>query len=327
MSNNQMDGQSFPTYSGTQAAPPAGFSSGEPQQYGVLKCFFFTPKRGDIWGAFSFLFNGTSGVPMENVFWVTRSLTSSPLDINLGWRELNKLIPQMGIYEKAMGDKLVSSLLEVFSFAERMELSRDGGSPEFLDDLGRKIRDTFERTTHYFLDLTLVFEPLAQNSLVEAGVLTDEITGVRAAEAAKPVWEQKSFAGTLITCLPVIDPVHGKPISELEPGDKVEVKLQGGIGAGELINQFLASAQQDAIFPIFAIEKKEDDRTYILLDINDELKGLVTVSKDLRLRVLAPPAPKRSTISINMDNVILLGTFSVAIAIIVFLIRYIFPYL
>ena len=43
--------------------------------YGILKCYFYTPKRGDIWGAFCFLFNGATGESMENVFWVTRTLT------------------------------------------------------------------------------------------------------------------------------------------------------------------------------------------------------------------------------------------------------------
>ena len=33
----------------------------EPKNYGALKGYFYTPKRGDIRGAFCLLFNGGSG--------------------------------------------------------------------------------------------------------------------------------------------------------------------------------------------------------------------------------------------------------------------------
>ncbi|MDR1376957.1 MAG: hypothetical protein LBJ22_05555, partial [Synergistaceae bacterium] len=135
---------------------------------------------------------------------------------------------------------------------------------------------------------------------------------------------EKSFAGTLITCLPVIDPVRGTPVSELKPGDVLEVKIQGGIGAGELIQKYLNAMNQDAAFPVLSIEKKDDDKTYVFLEISEEVKGLITVSKDLRLRTLQRGLSPKTTITINLDNVIFFGVLTVAAVVILFVIRFLF---
>ncbi|MDR1622101.1 MAG: hypothetical protein LBS00_06985 [Synergistaceae bacterium] len=299
-------------------------SSNETSQvYGALKCYFFTPKRGDIWGAFCFLFNGTTGETLENVFWVTRLLISPPLDVNMGWRELNKTIPSMGVYEKALGDKLITTMLEIFPPSVRVELSRSTDAPARANFLATEIRNAFERTTHYFLELKMTFERLSREDMINAGVLSKD--GTEATPDNPPVQEEeKSFAGTLITCLPVIDPVRGTPVSELVPGDVLEVKIQGGIGAGELIQQYLNSTNQEAVFPVLTVEKKDDDKTYVMLDINEEVKGLITVSKDLRLRTLRRKTPQRTTIVVNMDNVIFWGTLIVALTVILFVIKFLF---
>jgi hypothetical protein len=288
---------------------------------GALKCYFYTPKRGDIWGAFCFLFNGTTGETLENVFWVTRLLVGPPLDVHMGWRELNKAIPSMGVYEKPIGDKLIHSILEIFSPSVRIDLIQSADASMRLNSLSTEIRNSFERTTHYFLELKMAFERVSQQDMVNAGVVSSE-KEAKPAEAPPLEKDEKSFAGTLITCLPVIDPVRGTPVSELKPGDVLEVKIQGGIGAGELIQQYLTSMNQDAAFPVLSIEKKDDDKTYVILEISDEVKGLITVSKDLRLRMLHRELS--SKVTVNLDNVIFFGVLTVAAVVILFVIRFLF---
>ncbi|MDR2179580.1 MAG: hypothetical protein LBP21_04685 [Synergistaceae bacterium] len=271
------------------------------------------------------MFNGTTGETIENFFWVTRLLVGPPIDVHMGWREFNKTIPSMGVYEKSMGDKLITSMLEIFTPSLRVELSRQDNVSARLSSLSTDIRNSFERTTHCFLELKLAFESLSRQDMVNAGVLAKEgEEEVKKPETNVPGSGEKSFAGTLIMCLPVIDPTRGTPVSELKPGDVLEVKIQGGIGAGELIQQYLNSMNQDAAFPILAIEKKDDDKTHVLLEINEEVKGMITVTKDLRLRTLRREPARKMTMTINLDNVIFFGTLAVAVVVILFVIKFLF---
>jgi hypothetical protein len=301
-------------------APAATANDETPQLYGALKGYFFTPKRGEIWGAFCFLFNGTTGGAMENVFWVTRQLLGPPLDVNRGWRELNKAISSMGIYEKNLGDKLINIMLETFSTSARMALSRDPDPASRLASLSEEVRNNFERVAHYFLEFEMAFEPLSRQDLTTAGVLPQGEESP--SDASKSPEEEKSFAGTLITCLPVIDPAHGAPVSELVPGDVLEVKMQGGVGAGDMIQKYLTATNQDAAFPVLSVNKKNDEKTYIFLDINDEVQGLITVTKDLRLRRLERGTSSHKTMTVNLDNLIFFGTLAVAAIAILLVIRF-----
>ena len=295
------------------------YPDSEPVVYGALKCYFYTPKRGDIWGAFCVLFNGVSGEVVENVFWVTRMLAGPAIDVNAEWRLLNKQIPKMGSYEKVLGDKLSVMLIEAFTTAARIQLCRSGDHSNLLHEVSEEIRNGFERATHCFLEFTMAFERMSAQDLAQAGVLAKE-SGLAEPETTIP--EEKSFVGTLVNCLPIIDPVYGKPVSELEPGDMLKVKIQGGIGAGDMLQRFLESTNQEAIFPIESVERTTVEKTYIFLNINAELKGLVTVTKDLRLRVMDVKGEKRTSININMDNVILFGVIAASFVVIAYVIRF-----
>ena len=254
---------------------------------------------------------------------MTRLLASPPIDVNLGWRELNKAIPNMGIYEKTMGDKLQPSLLEILPAHLRIELSENAGSPGYMFPLATEMRKHFERTTHYFLEVKLSFEHLSRDEMVQAGIISKDdgeadVPGDAAKNDAQPVTD------TLLTCLPVIDPVRGTAVSDLNPGDVLEVRIQGGIGESEFIAPYLYPPDQNAAFPILNIEKKDDERTYVLLSVNENVKGLITVSKDLRLRTLQRRTSRGTTIIINMDNIILWGTFGLAMVVTLLVFRFLF---
>jgi len=294
--------------------------SDDAKVYGAFKCYFFTPKRGDIWGAFCLMFDGTDGDVLDNVFWVTRSLAGSPVDVTSHWKTLNKLIPQMGAYEKSLGDKLSALLLDALSSETRAALCQSANQPELLKSASDEIRNRFERATHCFLEFKTSFELLSVQDLANAGILVKDSAP---AESDTPKTQSTEKSITLINCAPVIDPVHGKPVSELEPGDMVEVRIQGGVGAGDMIHKFLTSTNQDAVFPIDRVEKASADKTYVFLKINDELQGLISSTKDIRLRVLNIKGQKRTSISVNMDNVILFGVLAVAFVVIVLVIRYV----
>ena len=325
MPNNQelnIQEQSAPNLPNQATPAPEGSNSDDSRGvYGALKCYFYTPKRGDIWGAFCLLFDGTTGDAMDSVFWVTRSLVGPAIDISAHWKSLNKLIPQMGTYERVLGDKLSVLMLDAFSSGVRIELCRSANHSEQLRDISDEVRNSFERATHCFLDLKMMFERISAQDLANAGVFMKDNAPAES-ENVKTQTAEKSFAGTLINCVPVIDPVHGKPISELKPDDMVEVKIQGGVGAGDLIHKYLTQTDQDAIFPVERVERNNTEKTYIFLRINEELKGLITSTKDIRLRVLDVKGQKKTPITINPDNAILFGVMVAAFVVIALVVRY-----
>jgi hypothetical protein len=229
----------------------------------------------------------------------------------------------MGSYEKTLGDILLNVMLETFSTSARIELCHETSISQRLEFLSEDVRNKFERAIHYFLEFNMAFERLPHQDLMNAGLLLkngEKPTDTPISQDS----EEKSFAGTLITCLPVIDPTHGVPVSELKPGDVLEVKMQGGVGAGDLIQKYLTSTNQDAAFPVLSIEKKNDEKTYIFLDINDEVKGLITVTKDLRLHKLEKSLSSHKTMAINLDNLIFFGTLVAAALVILSVIRFVF---
>ena len=296
----------------------------EQKTYGALKCYFYTPKRGDIRGAFCLLFDGANGELLENVFWVTLALDGCPVDVHLNWQEFNKSLPEMGTYEKPLGDKMIPLLLEIFPLPVRADIFRNAEESCLSAGHLTELRRSYERLTHYFLDFETELERLSRKELVDAGVLAKEKSEGDGNNASGDEKEQKSFEGTLITCLPIIDPARGTPVSELRPGDLIEVKIQGGVGASGLIRQYLTSTSQDAIFPVEAVEKKTDDKVYVILSINEEIRGLLTLTKDLRLRTLRTVSRKKKPITVNGDSIIFFGTLLAAIVVILMVVRFLF---
>jgi len=228
----------------------------------------------------------------------------------------------MGNYERVLGEKLSVLMLDYFSSVTRVELCRSPNPSEMLETISGEIRNSFERATHCFLEFKIAFERLSEQDLSNAGVLTKGSGGTEPV-VNKTAPEGKSFDVTLINCLPIIDPVYGKPVSELEPGDMVEVKMHGGVGAGDMIQKFLTSTNQDAIFPVERVDRNDvTEKTYVFLNINEEIKGIITVTKDIRLRVLDVKSKKKTSITINLDNIVLFAVFGAAAVIIALVVRF-----
>ena len=95
--------------------------------------------------------------------------------------------------------------------------------------------------------------------------------------------KDKSFEGIVVPCLAVVDPVWGKPASQIAPGDILEVKIEGDTGPSGLVQKYLESTGQKPTFPVESIERRED-KTFIVLRISDEIEGHMTLTKDLRLK-------------------------------------------
>ena len=288
--------------------------------YAAFKCFFFTPKRGDIAGAFCVVFEGTNGKVIFQNFWVTRTEAVPTLRPTQDWRDFNRLLTQIGPFDKILGDKLFPTLPELLPPADCTELFENADNRRFLNISQEKIRKHFERTTHYFLELSCELQQLTRQDLVEAQLL-DSASSDNASEGESGDDEEKSFAGTLIQCLPVIDPIHGIALSALKPGDLLEVQIKNDAGAGGLLQQFLNATSHPSIFPVESIEK-DDSRTRVYLTISEEIRGLMTLTKDLRLRTKKlPESPFRN---FKIENFVFAATLVIALLVVLVAVKLLF---
>lgn len=307
-----------------QASEEGTAAAEEPSSgYIALKYTFFTPRRGELCGAFCVVFEGTTGRTLFQALWVTRSDSLANLKTSQDWRTFNRLVPHIGPYDKAWGDKLTPLIAELLPAADRIALYQADphDAARMLSHVTGTIRKGYERVTHYFLDVSCDIERLSRDDLVEAGILEAPPSEGGPSDPAVSE-EERSFSGLLVQCLPLIDPISGKAVSDLVPGDILEVQIQSHVGAGGLVQQFLQATKRSPTFPVESVEK-HDDKTFVYLTINEEMRGLLTLTKDLRLRTKHTAAEERRPTG-TLDNLIFVVLLGLALWGFVLALRYFF---
>ena len=297
------------------------------QAYLALKYTFFTPKRGDMCGAFCLIYEGVTGRIIHQTVWLTRSDAPVAFKPSENWRSFIRLQAQLGPYDKIWGDKVAAILPDLFTEADRQELFAEGSLSmrRTLVRVENDIRKGFERATHCFFDVSSDIELLTRKDLEKAGLLEPlETDGTEAEEETKDEGEEtKTFEGTLIQCLPIIDPVWGRAVSDLTPGDLLEVTIQKDAGgASGLVQKFLESTNQTPIFPVEEVDHRED-KTYVYLRISPEIMGLLTLTKDLLLRTKQTSLDKEQRRT-ALDDLVFFAMLGVALVGLLLAIRYLF---
>ena len=100
------------------------------------------------------------------------------------------------------------------------------------------------------------------------------------------------------------------------------MQIQSNVGAGGLVQQFLQATKQSPAFPIESIDR-QGEKTYVYLTINEEMRGLLTLNKDLRLRTLLTTTARRRRIGF-FDNMIFFLFVGLALLGFFWAIRYLF---
>ena len=251
--------------------------------------YTFAPSRGDMGGAFCLVFEGATGDIVHQSLWLTRPYVQKAFKTDRDWRTFIKLFSQLGPYEKVWGDKLNLLLPDLVSREDLIELFEEGDAPvkRHLLRIEGHIRRGFERATQCFFDVASEVEFLTRGELQKAKILKAP-AGVLEKDEDEETDEEKegekrSFKGTVIQCLACVDPVWGKPTSEIVPGDILEVKIEGDAGPSALVKKFLEETNQAATFPVKQVDRHED-KTFIHLHISEEIEGIMTLTKNLRLK-------------------------------------------
>ncbi|MBQ9565068.1 MAG: hypothetical protein IJU98_05720 [Synergistaceae bacterium] len=303
----------------------------ERKEFMALK-YTFTPTRGDMGGAFCVIFEGMTGEIVYQSLWITRPYVQKSFKPSRDWRSFTKLFPQFGPYEKLSGDKLNSLLGELFAVQDRLDLFEEGEgvSQRRLLRIEGQIRKGFERATGCFFDVACEVELLTRSELEKAKILQkpepkeepesegQDSGGEESGEGGK----EKSFEGTVVQCLPLVDPVRGKSASQINPGDILEVKIEGDSGPSALVQNYLETTGLAPTFPVEAIERRED-KTYIYLRISEEIQGVLTLTKDLRLKAKHTEAQKQQH-KHGIEDLIFFGVLGIAVIGLLLAVRFFF---
>ncbi len=322
--------------------PPATVqeNSEQPAQrpaYLALK-FTFVPSRGDMGGAFCTIFEGSTGKTIFQVFWLAKPYTGKILnEPSKEWRNFVKRFPQMGPLDKTWGDRLQMQLRELLSLDDKRKLFENYTRPR-LRQIESQIRRGFEQISQCVFSAATDAEPVSRHELERAKVLKplhptpQQLEEAEAAAKEKEREEKEKeraflngsqFEGTIIKCSPHVDPVKGKASSEITPGDIIEVGIEGE-GTSALVRKFLEENNQQPLFPVEEIEKR-DGKTYIYVRISNEIRGLLTLNKDLMLRIKEQPVPVSQSIGLAaLEDILFFGILGAALVGLIFVIRYFF---
>lgn len=318
----------------TAVVPEHSASSGEQERPGYLAFkFTFIPSRGDMGGAFCLIFDGRTGKIIFQVFWLAKPYAGKILiEPAKDWRNFVKRFPQLGPLDKRWGEKLQGLLRELLPGDDRRKLFENYTRPR-LRQAESQIRRGFEQATQCVFSAACDAEPIARGELERAKVLKplksraeqeeeEKAKKEKEKEKENPL-EDSQFKDTIIKCSARVDPVNGKPSSEIIPGDIVEVGIEGE-GTSALVRKFLEENNQTPLFPVEEVDRREG-KTYIYVRISTEIRGLLTITKDLRLRVKAKPVPVGQTINLMaLEDLFFFIILGIALVGLLFVIRYFF---
>lgn len=315
----------FPQATGSEP-PAAEAQKDDTPDYVALKYTFFTPKRGDLCGAFCLIYDGHSTKTINQTLWLTRADTKITFKPSEPWRSFMRLLSQLGPYDAIWGEKLNAILPDLFPEADRTALFEEGrlDVKRALLRVENDIRHGFERATHNFFNVASDVELLTRKDLEEAGLLDPTGSPSDESDDARNDGEraEKPFEEMIVQCLPVIDPVWGKAASELAPNDVVEVSLKNNAGTAGLVQKFLASTNQSPTFPVEEIDRRED-KTYIYLRISPDILGLLTLTKDLRLKTKRAVVEKERK-KVALDDLFFFAMLGVSVVGLLLAVRYFF---
>ena len=292
--------------------------------------FTFTPSRGDVGGAFCMIFDGKNGKTVFQAFWVAQPYSGKVFnEPSNGWRKFVQRFKQMGPLNKDLGEKLQESLKHLIKPEDRQAMFNNYTKPK-LRQYESLIRRNFEEITQCVFSAMSDAEPLARNELERAKVLKPAKSVIEKAEAAQrqkeneqKSQEEEKRKDTIVKCTHVLDPVKGKASSAIVPGDIIEVSVSDE-GTGALINKFLIENNQSPVFPVETVEKV-NNKAYIYVRINDEIRGLLTITKDVMLKVKGQPEQENNGKGLKLiEDMFFFGVLGAAIAGMIFVIRLFF---
>lgn len=325
---------------GEATPPPAEPVKKQEPEFLAVKSTF-TPSRGDMGGGFCVIFEGKTGKTVFQIFWLAKPYANGQIpEAGKDWRGFVKSLPSMGPLDKDWAEKLQEKLKEILTIEEKKKLYENYTKAK-LRQLESIFRRSFESIAQCVFSAVTDAEPVGRPELERAKIIKplpptpeqlarmqkEKEEKERAEKEAKEKEEAKkegNFEGTIIMCTPVVDPVRGKASSEIVPGDIIGVKIEGE-GTSALVNKYLEENNIEPLFPVDEI-KETSGKKMIYVKVSDEIRGYVSITKDIKIKVKEQPKPDKPEgkgLSL-MGDLFFFGLLGGALVALLFVIRYFF---
>ena len=250
----------------------------------AIKCIFSKPKT--IGGAFCILLRKHDSKMIELVLWTTRSAPNNdeaaPIP-SMTWEDFSTKIPSIGPIDKESCEKLKYALKEKLSKDVIDNLFK--GYESNVISFTSEVRELFETTLHYLIQLDLEFEPFNQERLKSSGYERDEVppdTSTEGVTMSQIIAEH--IDAQIVNCNAVVDPVNGIAASHLKEGDIVEVVIQTNSTVGALLSDHYAKLNQTPEFPVQNVSISDSGSYVINLIGGEGISCVVKTSSDLKMR-------------------------------------------
>ncbi len=300
----------------------------------------FVPSRGDMGGGFCIIIEGKTGKTVFQVFWLAKPYASGVMiEPSKEWRTFVKRLPQFGPLDKDWGEKLQEQLKGILTLEEKKKLFENYTKTK-IRQLESIIRRSFENTAQCVFSALTEVEPVFRADLERAKIIKplppspEELARQKKEQEEKEKAEQEekekeeakkegNFEGTIIMCTPVVDPVKGKASSEVMPGDIIGVKIEGE-GTSALVKKYLEENNIEPLFPVDEI-KETQGKKLIYVKISDEIRGYVSITKDIKIKIKEQPKPEAKTANLSFfGDIIFFGVLFGALIGLLFVLRYFF---
>ncbi|MFA7621179.1 MAG: hypothetical protein WCY56_04940 [Aminobacteriaceae bacterium] len=250
--------------------------------YVAIKLRFETRKKGEVGGAACVVAEGRSGELVDTTMWVSGRELPASFSIHSDWEAVRNGIQKMGSNpDRALFPKVLQLLKEVFSPTAVNSLF---STPPKKEDVISALEKAFLMVYHSEITFELAVETFNKARL-ETGGLGD--VGSPAPSDSEPeVPLNATMAKVQINCKPMLDPVRGRPVSEIVPGEYIYVEVQKTGALSSVIEKILSRAGEHPAFQVTSVERLPSGQFLIKLSISKGIDGLARVSADLRLKTV-----------------------------------------
>jgi hypothetical protein len=251
----------------------------------AVKVRFETRRQNEFAGAVCIIAKGMSGEVIDETIWVGSTSLPGTFSVESSWESVRNTIQEMtSALERVSYKRVQEPVRKVFSPTAINSLYR---SDENIAEMAAEFSSTLTSLFHYDLTVEIHIERFNKTRLDLGGLgepekksSPEEVTVPE--DAVLPVGEVR------IVCLPALDPVKGRAVSDLRPNDVVIVDLQGS-GLASILRRTLTRNGTATAFPVLTIEKLQSGQCAVTLAISEGIRGIFKSSPDLRVK-LAPAA-------------------------------------
>ncbi|MCF7935501.1 MAG: hypothetical protein K9L28_04095 [Synergistales bacterium] len=290
--------------------------------YIAIKGRFEPRKRGEARGAFCILAQGHSGEWLNSVFWVGYAEFPAGFTIKANWEAVRTAINGITTMPDRILYKSIQQILQhqMAPTTVNMLFQDEEAFDRFREELKQSLSDAFRMEV--ILDLHL--ERFNKTRLDMSGLMKQE-----EAEEEPQAEEEKQHSDALgnirVVCAPVLDPVQGKAVSEINVGDVVEVTFDNSSGLGKMIGRLFSRTGRRPTFPVQSAEWTATGHMYVELAVTEGVIGVMNLSPNLRVSTVTAGEVKTKQQKGPPPQLIGLGVILAVSAVLIFVIyRFLF---